>query len=104
VSLPHRQSCGKDWNLLESKSWLNGRLINYGMNLLKIRYPKDKGLQDCTLLDTLKFESIEGEFVQILNYDRTHWICISSFRGKQGTVDVFDSTRSGEIHLVQKKP
>ena len=38
------RSYSKDWNLLESKSWLNGRLINCGMNLLKIRYPKVKDL------------------------------------------------------------
>jgi len=68
------QSYSKDWNLLESKSWLNGRLINCGMNLLKISYPKVKGLRGCTLLDTLNFESVEDEFVQILNCDRTQCI------------------------------
>jgi len=73
------------------------------MNLLKIRYPKVKGLQDCTFLDTLNFESVEGEFVQILNCDRTHWICISSFECKQGAVFVFDSIRSGEIPFSTKE-
>ena len=68
------QSNSKDWNLLESKLWLNGRPINCGMNLLKISYPKVKGLRGCTLLDTLNFESVEDEFVQILNCDRTQCI------------------------------
>ena len=37
----------EDWKLLQSKSWINDKLINCGMELLKLRYLHVKGLQDC---------------------------------------------------------
>ena len=97
------QSCTEDWKLLQSKSWINDKLINCGMELLKLRYPHIKGLQDCTLSDTLNFEPIDGEFVQILNCDRKHWICVSTVGCQPGKVNVFDSMRIGEIPLSTKE-
>ena len=97
------QSCTEDWKLLQSKSWINDKLINCGMELLKLRYPHIKGLQDCTLSDTLNFESIDGEFVQILNCDRKNWICVSTVGCQPGKVNVFDSMRIGEIPLSTKE-
>lgn len=61
------------------------------MKLLKLKYPYVKGLQDCSLSDTLNFEPIDGEFVQILNCDRKHWICVSTVGCQPGKVNVFDS-------------
>ena len=85
------------------KSWINDKLINCGMELLKLRYPHVKGLQDCTLSDTLNFEPIDGEFVQILNCDRKHWICVPTVGYQPGKVNVFDSMRIGEIPLSTKE-
>jgi len=68
--------------------------------MLKLKHPNIKGLKDCTLSDTLNFESIEGE---ILNCDRTHWVCVSSFGCKQGNVNMFDSKQNCEILLSTKE-
>ena len=64
--------------------------FNCGMELLKLRYPYVKSLQDCTLSDTLNFEPIDGK-VQILNCDKKHWICVFIVGCQPGKVNVFDS-------------
>ena len=48
------------------------------------------------LSDTLNFEPIDGEFVQILNCDRK---CFHCWMPK---VNIFDSMRIGEIPLSTK--
>ena len=53
-------------------AWLNARLINAGLKLLKKRFPNVGGLQDVTRLDTLTFEKELGDFVQILNSNGNH--------------------------------
>ena len=52
-----------------------------------------------TRLDTLTFEKELGDFVQILNSNGNHWICISNLGCKPGVVEVFDSMCTGEISI-----
>ena len=87
----------------ERNAWLNARLINAGLKLLKKRFPNVGGLQDVTRLDTLTFEKELGDFVQILNSNGNHWICISNLGCKPGVVEVFDSMRTGEISIEVKE-
>ena len=73
------------------------------MELLKLKFPHINGLQDCSLSDTLNFKSLHGEFVQVLNCDGRHWICISTYGCPLGKVNVFDSLRSGDISVSTKE-
>ena len=76
--------CIKNENLLiwkfidQSQLWLNHKFVDAGMGLLKSAYPQVQGMQDCIMSDTLNFQSVKGNFVQILNCARNHWICVST--------------------------
>ena len=71
-----------------TKAWVNGRLVNAGQQLLHAKFSEVKSLQSIDRLDTLSFSATDGEFVQILNCDNQHWVCISTFGCKAGTVKV----------------
>ena len=73
------------------------------MELLKLKFPHINGLQDCSLSDTLNFKSLHAEFVQVLNCNGRHWICISTYGCPLGKVNVFDSLRSGDISVSTKE-
>ena len=73
------------------------------MNLLKSGYPHVQGLQDCMMSDTLNFESQNGDFVQILNCTRNHWICISTVGCWLGKINMFDNMRTGDVPLSTKE-
>ena len=52
-----------DLEILRSKSlWLNDKIIDAGMEMLKSTYPQVKGIQDCIMSDTLNFQSVKGDF------------------------------------------
>ena len=92
-----------DLKILQSNSWLNDKLINAGMNLLKSAYPHVQGMQDCMMSDTLNFEPPNSDFVQILNCARNHWICVSTVGCQPGRINVFDSMCTGDIPLGTKE-
>ena len=89
-----------DLKILQSNSWLNDKLINAGMNLLKSAYPHVQGMQDCMMSDTLNFEPPNSDFVQILNCARNPWICVSTVGCQPGRINVFDT---GHIPLGTKE-
>ena len=53
--------------------------------------------------DTLNFESLNSDFVQILNYGRNHWICVPTVGCQPGKINVFDSMHTGDIPLSTKE-
>ena len=52
-------------------------VINAGIKLLEMSYPAMGGLQSTVLGETLSFNVCRGNFVQILNVARNHWITVS---------------------------
>ena len=67
------------WKFIDqSQLWLNHKFVDTGMGLLKSAYPQVQGMQDCIMSDTLNFQSVKGNFVQISNCARNHWICVST--------------------------
>ena len=58
---------------------------------MKIAYPHTRGLQPPILGETFGFAIEKGEFVQVLNVHRYHWITASTIGCPKGQVNVFDS-------------
>ena len=52
---------------LLSGGWLSDTVIVAAQNLIKAKYPSVRGLQDVTLGQSLAFNVIHEEFVQILH-------------------------------------
>ena len=93
-----------DLDILKSSSgWLNERLINAGQTLIKEKFPNESGLQDVGRSDTCTFQVHDGEFVQLLNCHRSHWICVTNKNSKSNEVKVYDSMRTGDIPLSTKE-
>ena len=82
-----------DIALLESQhGWLNQKLINVGQKMLQAKFPDTEGLNDVGCSDTpTNSGKATTNFVQILNVDRSHWVCVSTKFCPPSTVNVFDS-------------
>ena len=79
-----------DLEIVRSKSlWLNDKLVDAGMGLLKSAYAQLQEMQDCIMSDTLYFQSVKGNVIRILNCERNHWICVSTFGCPHGEINVF---------------
>ena len=89
--------------LQQKRSWLNDSLINAGQVLLKKQYPDAVGLQDVDLSRTLCFVQGEPAFIQILNTNDSHWICVTSIGCKPNVVKVYDSMRTGNVCTSTKE-
>ena len=104
VTVETEQLTKRDLNILESRSkWLNCKLINAGQFLLKKRFPTVQGLYDVILSRTLSFPSQDQPFVQILNCDQMHWVCVSTVGCKPNCIKVYDSLFSGDVPASTKE-
>lgn len=65
--------------------------MNAAQLLLRQQFPQLPGLQDVSLGQTMAFNVIPGEFVQILHTSHDHWLTISTIRVKHPTVKIYDS-------------
>ena len=76
-------------------AWLNDRHINAGQKCLKRQFVEQAGLQDTLVLKELAvYKSSKENFIQILNVNASHWVCISNKGLPPGIVVVFDSMPS----------
>ena len=90
--LPHlKLNDGDREVLLNPLGWLTDNLINAAQLLLKKASPHVSGLQDVTRGLVLSFDVEPGEFVQILNNQRGHWLTVSTIGCPHPTVSVYDS-------------
>jgi Ulp1 family protease len=89
--------------LQQKGRWLNDRLINAGMILLKNKFPHIGGLQDVILRRTLCFDCDGTPFVQILNTKESHWICVTNIGCKPNSIRVYDSMKTGDVPLQTKE-
>ena len=95
-----------DFETLQSSTgWMNDRLINAGLSLLKQKFLNIVGLKNVVSVRTCRFsdESGEDEFVQIINCFGNHWICITNKKCKQNEVKVYDSIRTGDLCINGKE-
>ena len=77
--------------MLLNGGWLNDKIIEAGQKLIKEAFPAIAGLQQVNLGQTLAFDVVKEEFVQVLHTGFGHWLTISTIGCKEGSVDVFDS-------------
>ena len=70
---------------------MTDNIIDAAQTLLKETYPHVHGLEPVALAETLSFSVQSGEFVQILNISRCHWVTISNIGCKPGHINIYDS-------------
>ena len=81
----------EDEKCLHDGKWLTDNIIDAAQTLLKETYPHVHGLEPVALAETLSFSVQSGEFVQILNISRCHWVTISNIGCKPGHINIYDS-------------
>ena len=104
IFISEDEDCVKTWNndlrlslhdkkTLLSHAWLSANHISAANFLLKSKYPNQNGLQDTSYLrDKLIWQSSVKNFVQIVNIDGCHWVCVSNrFAWEENTLQVYDS-------------
>jgi len=65
--------------LVNSQGWLTDRHIESANVLLRERFPTQNGLQSPLFLaNSLKFSNSNTKFVQVVNIENLHWVCISN--------------------------
>lgn len=78
--------------LLSVTGWLTDTIIDAAQILLAQQFPNISGLQSVALGLTMAFNIQTGEFVQILNTSRSHWLTVTTIGVKhQATIKVYDS-------------
>ena len=98
ITIGNERLTKSDLDILEDRGkWLNCKLVNVGVLMLRKQFPNMHGLYDVTLGRTLYYPSQKEPFVQILNCSQCHWICVSSIGCKQNSVKVCDSLLTKEI-------
>ena len=86
--------------LLNPVGWLTDSIVNAAQNLLKQAAPQVSSLQDVTHGMAHSFNVETGEFVQVLNNQRGHWLLVSTIGCPHPTVHVYDSMlRSAGTHV-----
>ena len=75
---------------LSSGEWMNDLHISAAQQLFRTDFPNIQGLQSSLLGVHLKFQSINTNCVQILNFSG-HWACVSTIGCNPGHVDIYDS-------------
>ena len=84
-------------DLITSKGWLNGSIIDASMSILQCQFPELSGFQPSYFAEKLKFErhSNASKFVQIFNRTPkgggSHWLTASNINCKNSCVKPYDS-------------
>jgi len=85
------------------RKWVNDRLINAAQQMLRKQYGVP-GLEDVSKGETLSMDVHKGEFIQILNVGKVHWVTVSTIDCNPGVIKVYDSGgkyityRNQELH------
>jgi len=82
-----------------SGKWLNSSLINSAQTLMKRAYPHVHGLQDTQATRTAL---PDGDLVQILHVNNSHWLTVSTINCLPGTVHIYDSLVGKSVTLDTK--
>jgi len=96
------------WNVSIPGEWLSSCHMNVAQGLLKGQFPSMDGLQLVELFapveDCRRIGTPAGKFIQIINVNYSHWICVSNvFASKRGHMTIYDSMAPGKMspHLVR---
>ena len=81
----------KKKEILSPAGWLSDTVITAAQQLILQQFPLMAGLQDPAVHQSLSFEVLRGEFVQIIIVGGCHWCTISNVGCDDGVVNVYDS-------------
>ena len=93
-SITDKWACGlskKDESIILNGEWLTDKIIIAAQGLIKKAYPSVLGFQNTNLGETLTFNVMKSEFVQVLHTGHCHWITISTIGCTNGNVNIYDS-------------
>ena len=76
--------------LLSPTGWLTDSIVNAVQSLIRKQFPDISGLQDTCLGSVYEFNTLQGEFFQIL-YSPGHWLTVSIVGLAHPCVAVFES-------------
>ena len=94
--------------LMSSCEWMNDRIIDAAMTLIKKQFPYIWGLESCLNASTSHgFSRAHGSFIQILNRDPkgggSHWLTLSNMKLKtKSEIKIFDSGFTSISFRVQE--
>ena len=94
----------KKQEILSPDGWLSDTIIRAAQLLILQKFPHIAGLQDPAVHNSLSFQILRGEFVQIIFVGGCHWCTVSNIGCDDGVVNVYDSmyssASSGTIKLI----
>ena len=86
--------------------WLNDTIIQASQLLIAQHFPDIEGLQPPILELIQGFRVHSGEFLQLLNVRRSHWILVSNVGCDKGVVHVYDTMYSSiplsTVHTITR--
>ena len=83
---------------LTEGAWLTDKHVNSCNKLLKQQCPNQNGLQDTLVLaKKLAWRSNMKDFVQIVNVNNLHWVCVANIGSPDNTIDVYDSLPANSL-------
>ena len=84
--------------------WITGNIINASQHLLKEKFTSLSGFQDTISVKSKRVALAEGEFIQILHKEDSHWITVSNIAtGETGAVCIYDSLNDYNVPFAMKR-
>ena len=101
--IPTIQARRQDNNVYEmiqiverSGAWLTDDVINHSQSLLHNQFSGLDGFQDMGVVTAAVFVGTPvGNYIQILNVHRNHWITVSNINCFDGEINIYDSMAPG---------
>jgi hypothetical protein len=89
-------ACGlsmEDEAIILNGDWLADNIIIAAQELIQKAYPRVAGFQNTNMGETLTFNVMKTEFVQILHTGHSHWVTVHATQADctSGIVNVYDS-------------
>ena len=92
----------KKQEILSPDGWLSDTVIRAAQLLTLQEFPHIAGLQDPAVHQSLSFQILRGEFVQIIFVGGCHWCTVSNIGCDDGVVNVYDSMYSSLSSAIMK--
>ena len=83
--------------IMSPTGWLDGTIIHETQTILRQVNSSIRGFQRSTLGPIRHNDIMTGDFIQILNINNNHWVCVSSIGCLPGHVNLMDSLTKAVI-------
>ena len=79
--------------------WLDDRIISHAQELIERKYKDTDGLQDPVLQC---FATVDGKFVQVLNVNNNHWICVAGNKNNEVYDSMGGNSSQDTVHVIAR--